>query len=366
MSAASRPGAHEPLTHARVDLKRFDANLRTVRSRVSPAETMFVVKNDAYGHGAEVLVPRAVEHGVNWIGALDVETALRVRSLVGEGPRVFAWLLSGRDDLAAAHDAGIDLGVGDRGVLEAAASAATARPIRVHLKIDTGLNRNGVRVEDWRPFVTRAAQLQSEGRISVEGVWSHISEASDEDDDQARSRFDSALSSAEAAGLAPEYRHLAASAASFLRAEFRYDLVRVGAFVYGISPAGGPHEPELGISPVMSLRTRVVDVRDGEAILPIGGWHGVPSSIAGRGADPGAQGSTVGAGIRGTRHPVLRIGRDWMSVLADDAAVGDEAVLFGPGDDGEPTATEWAEAIDTIGEEIVLKVDRRIPRTYCE
>ena len=360
MSTTQRSDANAPLTHARVDLARFDANLRTVRSRVAPAETMFVVKNDAYGHGADVLVPRAIEHGIRWVGALDVETALRVRSLVGEGSRVFAWLLSSRDDLAAAHDAGIDLGVGDRGVLEAAASAATARPIRVHLKIDTGLNRNGVRVEDWRPFVARAAQLQAEGRISVDGVWSHISEASDEDDDRARVRFDSALSSAEAVGLAPEYRHLAASAASFLRAEFRYDLVRVGAFVYGISPAGGPHEPELGISPVMSLRTHIVGVRDGEAVLPLGAWHGVPSSVVGRSTEA----SAVGVGIRGHRHPVLRVGRDWMSVHAGDAGVGDEAVLFGPGDDGEPTATEWAESIDTIGEEIVLKVDRRIPRTY--
>ncbi|GAB3798077.1 alanine racemase [Humibacter antri] len=364
--SASRTDVAAPLTHARVDLTRFDANLRAVRSRVAPAETMFVVKNDAYGHGADVLVPRAVEHGVRWIGALDVETALRVRSLVGDRSRVFAWLLSSRDDLAAAHEAGIDLGVGDRGVLEAAASAATARPIRVHLKIDTGLNRNGVRFEDWRPFVVRAAQLQAEGRISVDGVWSHISEASDEDDDQARARFDSALASAEAVGLAPEYRHLAASAASFLRAEFRYDLVRVGAFVYGIAPAGGPHEAELGISPVMSLRTRVVDVRDGEAILPVGGWHGVPSSVVGsRAARVDASTGAVGVGIRRKRHPVLRIGRDWMSVQAGDAATGDEAVLFGPGDDGEPTATEWAESIDTIGEELVLKVDRRIPRTYC-
>jgi alanine racemase len=344
----------EPLTHARVDLSRFDANLREVRGRVAPAETMFVVKNDAYGHGADVLVPRAVAAGVRWIGALDVEAALRVRDLADDAVRVFAWLLSTRDDLAAADAAGIDLGVGDRAVLEAAASAATARPMRVHLKIDTGLNRNGVRGEDWMPFVARAAELQNEGRIAVEGVWSHISEASDADDDEARFRFDTAVATAESAGLAPEFRHLAASAASFLRAEFRYDLVRVGAFVYGISPAGGPHEAELGISPVMSLRTRVVEVRDGRAILPLGAWHGVPSTAAG----------TASVGLLGHAQPVDRIEREWMSVTCADARPGDVAVLFGPGDDGEPTATQWAEGIDTIGEEIVLKVDRRIPRVY--
>ncbi|QDZ13880.1 alanine racemase [Humibacter ginsenosidimutans] len=346
--------APDPTTHVRVDLTRFDENLRAVRARVAPAETMFVVKNDAYGHGADVLVPRAVAGGIRWIGALDIEAALHVRRIAGDDVRVFAWLLSARDDLAAADAAGLDLGVGDRAILEAAASAATARPMRVHLKIDTGLNRNGVRAEDWEAFVARAAELQNEGRIRVEGVWSHISEASDADDDEARARFDSAVAAAESAGLAPEFRHLAASAASFLRDEFRYDMVRVGAFVYGISPSGGPHESELGISPVMSLRTRVVDVRDGRAVLPLGAWHGVPSTAAGK--------TTVG--VHGAARQVDRIERDWMTVLCPDARPGDLVVLWGPGDDGEPTATRWAEAVDTIGEEIVLKVDRRIPRLY--
>jgi alanine racemase len=357
--------AADPLTHVRVDLGRFDANLRAVRSRVAPAETMFVVKNDAYGHGADMLVPRAIAGGVRWIGALELETALRMRGLVGDAARVFAWLLSPQDDLAAAARARIDLGVGDREVLEAVASAGSGRPVRVHLKIDTGLNRNGVRAEDWQAFVSRAAQLQEQGRIAVTGVWSHISEASDEDDDEARGRFEVAIASARAAGLAPTVRHLAASAAAFLRPEFRYDLVRIGAFIYGISPAGGPHGAALGISPVMSLRTRVVEVRDGEAVLPLGAWHGVPRSVSSgdtkwRSEDLGR----VGVGIGGRRHPVLHVDRDWMTVAALDATTGDEAVLFGPGDDGEQTATEWAEAIDTIGEEIVLKVDRRIPRVY--
>ncbi len=345
----------EPLTHARIDLRRFDRNLAVVRGRVAPAETMFVVKNDAYAHGVDVLVPRAARAGIRWFGALDVETALRLRALVGGSARVFAWLLSARDDLGAATEGGIDLGVGDRAVLEAAASAATDRPVRVHLKIDTGLNRNGVRAEQWPFFVARAAQLQSEGRIRVEGIWSHISEASDRDDDDARRLFDESLVAAEGVGLAPEYRHLAASAASFLRPEFRYDMVRIGAFVYGISPSGGPHEPELGITPVMSLRTRVVEVRSGEAILPIGAWHGVPSAAAG----------LVPVGAGGRRHTVVRIERDWMSVNAGGLLrQDDEVVLFGPGDDGEPTATEWAEAVGTIGEEIVVNVDRRIPRIY--
>jgi alanine racemase len=344
-----------PPTHALVDLATFDANLDAVRDRVAPARHMFVVKNDAYAHGADVLVPRAVQRGVEWIGALDIETAQHVRALVGDEGRVFAWLLSARDDLAGAAGEGIDLGVGDRSVLEAVASAGTTSPVRVHLKVDTGLNRNGVRLEDWEPFVARAADLQSEGRIVVEGIWSHISEASDDDDDHARTRFESALDATAAASLTPAWRHLSASAASFLRPEFRYDLVRVGAFAYGISPAGGPHESELGISPVLSLRTRVVGLRDGEAVLPLGAWHGVPSIAAGK----------VHVGIHGSRARVLRIEREWMSVAAPQGSrLGDEAVLFGPGGDGEPTATEWAEAIDTIGEEIVLAVDRRIPRIY--
>lgn len=340
-----------------IDLSAFDRNLATVRRTVAPAQVMMVVKNDAYAHGTEVLVHRALDQGIQWIGCLDLPTALHVRART-DAPHVFAWLLAADDDLQRAVAERVDLGIGDLSVLEAVAGAAAAQgsAADVHLKIDTGLNRNGVRAEDWPAFVARARELQDAGRLRVVGVWSHISEASDDDDDDARDRFDEAVGAARSAGLQPEYRHLAASAAGFQRREFDYDLVRVGAFLYGIAPAGGPTAAELGLTPIASLRTHVQTVRDGVAIVPVGSWSGLPSSAAGR----------VTVAVGGRPYPVRRIGPDWMELAAPRGglSVGDEAIVFGAGDQGDLTSTQWAEAVDTIGEEVQVRVDPRIARVY--
>jgi alanine racemase len=349
--------ATRPDTVVQIDLAAFDRNLAAVRSRISPSQLMFVVKDDAYGHGAVMLAERAARAGVQWIGCLDVESAIALRPIVGPHVRLFAWLLSADDELHAAIEAKVDLGVGDVAVLDAVTSAASAvgTPALTHLKIDTGLNRNGVRPEHWDRFVMRARTGELAGALDVAGVWSHIAEASDEEDDRARQRFETAVGAARAAGLTPAVRHLAASAAGFMRPEFDYDLVRIGAFVYGVSPAGGPDERALGITPIMSLRTRVTEVRNHTAVIPIGAGHGIPSRAAHR--------ATVS--IRGVPRPVHRIGFDWMELEAGDATShGDEAIVFGAGTDGDLTATGWAELIDTIGEEIVLRVDRKVPRDY--
>jgi len=341
-----------------VDLRAFDSNVAALRARVAPAQFMLVVKNDAYGHGLEPIVTRALAAGVEWVGCLDLGTALAVRDFAGDSPRLFAWLLSPDEDLAAAIRARVDLGVGSAVVLEAVAAAAAALELvpRVHLKIDTGLNRNGVRREAWPEFVARAAVLEAEGRLVVEGVWSHISEASDAEDDLARARFDEAVDEARAAGLRPRLQHLAASAAGTLRPEFDYDLVRIGAFGFGVAPAGGPYAGELGITPIASLRAPIDAVEGGQAFVAVGAWHGLPSSAAGR----------VTVAVRGAARPVIRIDAEHLVIAATDAAleVGEEAVVFGDGSEHSITSTKWAETIGTIGEELHTRLDARIPREY--
>ncbi|GAA4158879.1 alanine racemase [Gryllotalpicola daejeonensis] len=341
-----------------IDLAAFDRNVAALRARVAPAQFMLVVKNDAYGHGLEPIVSRALAQGVEWVGCLDLGTALAVRAFAGGAPRLFAWLLSPDEDLAAGIRADVDLGVGSAVVLEAVAATGAALGLvpRVHLKIDTGLNRNGVRREAWPEFVSRAAVLEAEGRVAVEGVWSHISEASDAEDDLARARFDEAVDQAREAGLRPRLRHLAASAAGTLRPEFDYDLVRIGAFSYGIAPAGGPYADELGITPIASLRAPVAAVEGGQAFVAVGAWHGLPSSAAGR----------VTVAVRGAARPVIRIDAEYLVIAAADAelAVGDEAVVFGDGAEHSITSTTWAEAIGTIGEELHTRLDARLPREY--
>lgn len=337
----------------RVDLDAFARNLRRVREAVAPAQHMFVVKDDAYAHGLDVLVRRAWNEGVRWFGAFDVVTGAAVRAATGPDARIFVWLIGGADDLAAGIAADLDLGIGDRALLDDLADLDTRDVARVHLKIDTGLHRNGIRPEAWDAALVQTSDLVAAGRARFEGIWSHISEASDADDDDARALFLSAREAARTAGLEPRFSHLAASAAGFARGEFREDLVRVGAFSYGIRPTGGPHEAELGIEPISTLVATVTAVNPERVLLDVGSLHGLPSALSGR---------FDVATPAGPRR-VEAIGLTSLTVAPWDAVVGETVPVFGQG--ALASATDLAELIDTIGEEIALRVSPVVPRTYA-
>ncbi|MFE7844922.1 alanine racemase [Microbacterium sp. NPDC057407] len=338
----------------RVDLGVLATNIARVRERVAPARVMLVVKDDAYGHGLEPVVRRAHHEGVRWFGAFDVATASRVRAVTGGGARIFAWIAASRSELDAAIGDDVDLGVGDAELLEEVAEAAreAGATARVHLKIDSGLHRNGVRPEEWPAFAVRAAELVRSGCLDVVGLWSHIAEASDEEDDAARGIFERAVEQARSAGLTPELLHLSASAASFARAEFRYDLVRVGAFCYGIRPAGGPDERELQIQPVGRLEATVADLTDDRAVIDVGALDGLPSTLGGR----------VSLTVDGAPRRLLTVGPRSEVEAWPNAAVGDALTVYGAPDG--PSATDFAEAIGTIGEEIAVRVSPLVERIY--
>ena len=339
--------------HLRVDLGRLCADIDTLRARIAPAQLMCVVKNDAYAHGIDRVVAEAAAHGVQWFGAFDVPMGVRARAAAGADARVFSWVTVSRDEIATALDADIELGIGDGGYLEEVAAVSAGRRARVHLKIDTGLHRNGVRPEDWPGFVARAAELEAGGDIRVAGIWSHIAETSDEADDQSRAEYHAAIDAARAAGLKPEVLHLAASAAGYARPEFRHDLVRFGAFCYGIRSTDGPELP--GIVPAATLLAPVVAVGDDTVEVAYGSLDGLPSTLAGR----------VSVGTPGGARALLAVGETSLTVEGwPGAAVGDDVAVFGPGALGESSATTLAEAIGTVGEEIMVRVTPLIPRVY--
>ncbi|WP_404431100.1 alanine racemase [Microbacterium lacus] len=338
------------MTRLMVDLERIRSNIAVLQRHIAPAEFMLVVKDDAYGHGVEAVI--AAAEGVRWFGSFDVATGVRVRAVTGPEARIFTWSAVSEDELVQARDARLDLGVGDFATLARVAEGSGAAPVRVHLKIDTGLHRSGVRPEEWADFVARAAAAEASGTIVVAGIWSHIAEASDADDDRARAEFDRAVDVALAAGLKPEMRHLAASAAAHARPEFRYDLVRFGAFAYGVRSAEGANVP--GIEPAATLLASVTAVDDDTVEIGIGALDGLPSTLSGR-----VPVRTV-AGAR-----ALRVGLA-SSIVAgwDGAAIGDEVAIFGPGGDSDSSATTLAEAIDSVGEEILVRLSPLLPREY--
>ena len=342
---------------AAIDLSAYRRNLARLAERVAPAALMAVVKADAYGHGLVPIARAAVAAGIGWIGTLDIETGLELRrNGIPRDVAVFTWLLAPQEDYAAAIEAELDFGVSSMGQLEAIADAGASVRARVHLKIDTGLHRNGASVEDWPGLVARALALSDS--VELIGVWTHIAEASDADDSVAIERFTAAVDIAEALGATLGVRHLAASAAAFGRADTRFELVRIGAFSYGISPGGGITPSSLGLEPVMTLTAPVTAVRDGLATVGVGFGDGIPSAAAG----------VLQLSIGGRLHDIASVQLDCLTVDTGEALVrsGDTAVLFGGGAYGEPTLQEWADELGTIGEEIVTRLGPDIRRRFFE
>lgn len=342
---------------ARINLEAYRHNLSVMSTVVAPANVMAVVKAEAYGHGLVELSRAAVAAGIRYFGTLDIQTALRLRAAgITRETVLFAWLLAKNEPYAEALAAGIDLGVSTLEQLEAIAGAVTGVVARVHLKIDTGLHRNGASPAEWPHLVARAVELERAGRLDLVGVWTHISEASDAEDTQAIRLFHDAIGVAEALGAHFDLRHLAASAAGFARADARFDLVRTGAFGYGIAPGGGVSPASLGLRPVMTLSAPVLSASPGTSRVAIGFSDGISTACAG----------AVSVAIAGVLHPVLEVDIDSLVVGTGETRVdvGARAILFGDGTLGEPTLQDWADATGTIGEEIVTRLSGRIRRTY--
>jgi alanine racemase len=366
---------------AEVDLAAIRANVAELSRRAGPAAVMAVVKADGYGHGMVPSARAAIGGGATWLGVAFVEEALALRAAGIDVP-LLAWLIGPQSDVRAAIDANVDVSVSADWALDLVSAGAqqSGRPARVHLKVDTGLGRAGAVAEEWPALVEAAAKRQAEAAIEVVGVWSHLAYAdapAHPTIDKQRAAFVDALEVANRAGLQPQVRHLANSAATLGLPETHFDLVRPGVAIYGLSP--GPEvgrARDLGLRPAMRVTADVALVKrvpTGQgvsyghryhttkatqlALVPLGYADGVPRHATNVGP----------VQINGKRFVVsgtVCMDQFVVDIGEHPVAVGDVAVLFGPGDDGEPTADEWAEAIGTINYEIVTRVGSRVPRVY--
>lgn len=365
-----------------IDLDAIRHNVRRLADAASPAKVMAVVKADAYGHGAVPVARAALEAGASWLGVAHISEALALRTAGIDAP-MLAWLHTTESNFGAAVAAGIDIGCSgwelDRIV---AAARQQERPARIHLKVDTGLGRNGVTLDGWDHLVGEALEYQDQGLLRVVGIFSHLSVADEperpETDDQLAA-FREVLAVAEDAGVDPEVRHLANTPATLSRPDTHFDLVRVGLGIYGLSPFEGQTSAELGLRPAMTLRTLVSQckhVPEGQgvsyglryhttspstlALIPVGYADGIPRV---------ATGGPVR--VAGHTYPVVgRIAMDQMVIDLGDAGpagaglLGAEAELFGSGFDGGPTADDWARAAGTNNYEIVTRISPRVPRRF--
>ncbi|SDY76032.1 alanine racemase [Micromonospora pattaloongensis] len=361
----------------RVDLDAIRDNVARLRAGTS-AELMAVVKGDGYGHGMIPSARAALDAGADWLGVCTLDEALTLRR-AGITVPVLAWLLAPGLPLHEAVAADVDLGAGSLGLLHEIIAAAqrAARPARVHLKIDTGLSRGGATPQDWPALVEAAAKAQSDGTVEIVGGWSHFVYADalgHPTIDRQLSVFHDALELAARAGVRPRYRHIANSAATLTRPDSHFDLVRPGLAVYGLSPVPGE---TFGLRAAMTARARVMltkrvpagagvsyghtYVTDREttlAVVPLGYADGIPRHASNIG--PIQLAGRV-------RRIAGRVCMDQVVVDCGDDPVteGEIATLFGSGAHGEPTADDWAAALDTINYEVVTRFGSpRVPRVY--
>ena len=361
-----------------VDLDAIAANTAALRERVD-RPLMAVVKADGYGHGLVPAARAALAGGADALGVAVLEEALALRA-AGVAAPLLAWLHTPGTDYAAALAADVEVSVNAEWALAevVAAARATGGSARVHLFADTGLSREGATEAEWPDLVAAAARAQADGEVAVVGLWSHMAyaDAPTHPTIGAQVRvFEEAVAVARAAGLTEARLHLANSAATVALPDTWYDMVRPGIAVYGLDPLGGDPAAH-GLRPAMTVRASAaltkrvpagVGVSYGHTyfperettllLVPVGYADGVPRAA-------GNRAPVLAAGAH--RTIAGRVCMDQFVLDVGDAEVrpGDEGVLWGPGDRGEPTAQDWADAVDTIHYELVTRIGGRFARRY--
>jgi alanine racemase len=363
-----------------VDLDAIAHNVRLLREHAGSAQVMAVVKADGYGHGAVAVGRAALAAGAAELGVATVDEALALRRDGISNP-VLAWLHPPGTDFGPALEADVQVAVSSVRQLGEVLGAVehTGRTATVTVKVDTGLNRNGVSAVEYPQLLTELRRAQADGAVRLRGIMSHLAHGDDPENpfnDLQAQRLTDMVAHAREHGVYCEIVHLCNSPAAMTRPDLAFDMVRPGIAVYGQTPI--PERGDMGLRPAMTLKCPVALVRsvragDGVsyghtwiaerdttlALLPIGYADGVFRPLSGR----------IDVLINGRLRPsVGRICMDQFVVDLGpgqvDVAEGDDAILFGPGTQGERTAQDWAELLGTINYEVVTSPRGRVTRTY--
>lgn len=375
--AASRVHDATVRAEAVIDLDAITANTAMLRRAAGSAELMAVVKADGYGHGAAPAARAALAGGADLLGVATPAEAVALRAAGVDAP-LAAWLWPPDEDVRPALAGGVQIGVpgpAHLATVTAAASSAPGGRAPIHLKVDTGLGRNGATPTEAGALFAAAAAAERDGLVRVVGLMSHLACADIPGDPSVAAQTDAfaeAIAGAAAAGLHPRWHHLANTAGTLAHPATRFDLVRCGIGVFGLCPVA--EDP--GLRAAMTLRATVAlakRVPAGQgvgygltyhtaapttlALVPLGYGDGLPRNA-------GNVGEVLVGGAR--RRIAGRVAMDQVVVDCGDDRVhaGDEVLVFGPGDRGEPTATDWAGYCGTIDYEIVTRIGPRVPRRY--
>ena len=348
-----------------IDLGAIKHNYLELKKRLPGKELMAVVKANAYGHGMHEVASALEEIDVDALATADLAEALELRA-AGIKSRLMCWLVLPTDDFATAKEQDIEIGVSNFEVL-----AAVDDSQKVHLKIDTGLGRNGFVKTDWEKAFDIAKHK------NVVGIFTHLANTSLSEDLKQRTKFDEAVNLAKSKGITGFQTHLAASAAALSYDEFDYDMARVGLVLYGQNPFEDRELTEISLRPAMRAIAKVAGfkrVPPGQGVsygyryvaeratnlvlVPFGYAEGMPRI---------SEGAEVQ--IVGKNYPVVgRIAMDQFVVEVgdDQIALGTDAIIFGDPAKGEPSVDALAASAKTINYEIITRIGGRAQRVFLD
>lgn len=366
-------------TWLEIDLGAIGQNARRITEIVGPAVAlMATLKADAYGHGALKVARTVLRNGATWLGLATVSEAAILRSAGITAPMlVYGYVPPWQAREAVKLDLRATVYALDTAQALSRAAVALNKTAYVHLKVDSGMARLGLRAEDPAGIVAFVRDLHALPGIAVEGVYTHFATADEADQSYAREqlrRFQAVLAALTAANLRPLLTHAANSAATLALPEARFDIVRPGIALFGMDPSEEVPLPA-GFRPALTFKTQIAQVKTvpaGEgisygaryvttaperiAILPVGYADGFRRG-------PANWGEVL---VRGQRAPIRgRVCMDQTIVSVEhipDARAGDEVVLIGSQGDDAITAEEVAARLGTSNYEVVAALLARVPR----
>lgn len=340
-----------------IDLKALRENFKYIKAKAG-VPVLAVVKADAYGHGLVPCAKAAVEAGADYLGTALLEEAFTLREAGIKAP-VLAWLNAPGLDYAKAVALDIEIGVSSLAVFDEVNAIPGAK---IHLKVETGMGRNGFSNE-WPELLTRDLS-------KVVGVMMHFARADEPNEAQNQEQianFESKVKELDQLGIKP-LRHISNTAATLSNESAKYDMVRVGIAMYGMSPLG----KDQNLKPIMKVRAKLVLVKELPAGHSIGYGATVKTSaptkigIVAMGYADGIPRNAIGAGVTFNGQSAPLIGRVSMDQIAVDlgansaAKSGDWVTVIGENYD----AYDWAKACGTIHYEITTRMAPRIKRSY--
>jgi len=354
-------------------------NVAIVAQRTAPVQVWAVVKANGYGHGAIQVANAALAGGATGLCVAIVDEGVALRRagitapilLLSEQPAELA-------DLVVGHQLTPTVATTRGAAVLAASAAAADQTIKVHIKVDTGMHRVGVAPNE---TVSLASFVSSYESLTIEGVYTHFAVADDPShpaNAAQLSSFNTVLENLSSRGINPPLVHAANSAAALANEPSRFTMVRLGIAMYGLRPGAGVADLCAGLIPAMSLKARVSAVRwveAGEAVsyglvrplakgsliatVPIGYADGVPRALGRTNVQ------VLLNGVPRTIAGTITMDQLMIDCESDSSVmVGDEVVLIGKQGEHSVSADDWAEALGTIGYEIVCGISPRIFRRY--